>query len=229
MDSVRVQLVKSSWYGDETCKPSPTCTMANGQRYDKWAMTVAHRTLPFGTKLLLKNPTNGKSVVVTVYDRGPFVRGRSLDCSEGVARKLGFWRQGVEYLVAIRLNDVYSQPVSSSHLELLHSKARHSRTIRRIVDIVPEPQWTYSTPATLDNVEDMSLRVQVLTMLKYAGRLLQTELALPFEGIVVPGLAILEGSHNAVELKTLVYNKPLPEGVDVRDFLLDRRYFHASA
>jgi rare lipoprotein A len=60
--------------------------------------TAAHRTLPFGTKLRLTNPRNGNSVTVTIKDRGPFVRGRSLDISRAYAERLGIVRAGVAAL-----------------------------------------------------------------------------------------------------------------------------------
>src|SRR5262249_11414018 len=52
---------------------------ASGQRLDPGALTAAHRTLPFGTKVRVTNKNNGRSVVVTINDRGPFVRGRVID------------------------------------------------------------------------------------------------------------------------------------------------------
>ena len=57
-------------------------------------MTAAHRTLPFGTKLRVTNKRNGRSVVVRINDRGPFVRGRILDLSKAAAARLGFIRAG---------------------------------------------------------------------------------------------------------------------------------------
>lgn len=63
---------------------------ASGERMNPSAMTAAHRSLPFGTKLTVTNKQNGKSVVVRVNDRGPFVRGRILDLSKGAAQRLGF-------------------------------------------------------------------------------------------------------------------------------------------
>lgn len=69
--------------------------MANGQRYDKNLLTCAHRTYPFGTKLKLTNMKNGKSVKVTVTDRGPFVRYRVLDISLAAAQALGMKKSGV--------------------------------------------------------------------------------------------------------------------------------------
>jgi rare lipoprotein A len=58
------------------------------------ALTAAHRTLPFGTKVKVTNQRNGKSVVVRINDRGPFARGRVLDLSKAAASQLGFIRSG---------------------------------------------------------------------------------------------------------------------------------------
>jgi rare lipoprotein A len=58
------------------------------------ALTAAHRTLPFGTRLKVTNKKNGKSVVVRINDRGPFVKGRVLDLSKAAANELGFIRSG---------------------------------------------------------------------------------------------------------------------------------------
>lgn len=63
---------------------------ANGERYDHEAMTVAHRSLPFGTHVRIVNRSNRRAIVVRVNDRGPFVRGREFDLSGGAARRLGF-------------------------------------------------------------------------------------------------------------------------------------------
>jgi rare lipoprotein A len=72
----------ASFYGNESGSRT-----ASGQRFDQNAMTCAHRSLPFGTKLRVSH--GSRSVVVTVNDRGPFVRGRVLDLSKGAARVLG--------------------------------------------------------------------------------------------------------------------------------------------
>ena len=63
---------------------------ASGQRLDPGALTAAHRTLPFGTKVRVTNKNNGHFVVVTINDRGPFVRGRIIDVTPAGARALGF-------------------------------------------------------------------------------------------------------------------------------------------
>jgi rare lipoprotein A len=63
---------------------------ASGQRLNPGAMTAAHRSLSFGTKVRVTNKNNGRSVVVTINDRGPFVRGRVIDVTPAAARVLGF-------------------------------------------------------------------------------------------------------------------------------------------
>jgi len=72
----------ASYYGNESGSRT-----ASGEHFNQNAMTCAHRSLPFGTKLRVSH--GGRSVVVTVNDRGPFVRGRVLDLSKGAARVLG--------------------------------------------------------------------------------------------------------------------------------------------
>ena len=63
---------------------------ASGQKLDREALTAAHRTLPFGSKVKVTNKSNGRSVVATINDRGPFVRGRVIDVTPAAARILGF-------------------------------------------------------------------------------------------------------------------------------------------
>lgn len=70
--------------------------MANGKRFDKNALTCAHNKYPFGTKLRVTNPKNGKSVIVTVTDRGGFNKlGRIIDLSEGAFKKIASLKSGV--------------------------------------------------------------------------------------------------------------------------------------
>lgn len=63
---------------------------ASGQKLNGGALTAAHRTLPFGSKVKVTNKKNGRSVVVTINDRGPFRRGRVIDVTPAAARVLGF-------------------------------------------------------------------------------------------------------------------------------------------
>jgi rare lipoprotein A len=88
------RLVAASWYGSR----HQGRLMANGQPFNMYADTVAHKNLPLGTRLTLTNPKNGAAVKVQVTDRGPYVAGRSLDLSYSAARKLGVVESGVAKL-----------------------------------------------------------------------------------------------------------------------------------
>lgn len=68
---------------------------ACGQRHNPEAMTAAHRSLPCGSKVKVTNLANGRSAVVTIVDRGPFIRGRIIDVSRGAARELGLIQRGI--------------------------------------------------------------------------------------------------------------------------------------
>jgi rare lipoprotein A len=84
---------KASFYGNESGSKT-----ASGQRFNQNSMTAAHRSLPFGTKLRVTH--RGQSVVVTINDRGPFVKGRVLDLSKGAARAIGLTGAGVGHVTA---------------------------------------------------------------------------------------------------------------------------------
>ena len=68
---------------------------ATGGRFDQWAMTAAHKTLPFGSVVRVTNKTNGKSVTVRINDRGPYIKGRVLDLSRGAFLKIAPQKQGI--------------------------------------------------------------------------------------------------------------------------------------
>ena len=83
----------TSWYGGGPHWMEPNTHTANGERFNKWGLTAAHRTLPLGTRLLLSH--GGRSVVVRINDRGPAAwTGRSLDVSRGAATALGLIQSG---------------------------------------------------------------------------------------------------------------------------------------
>lgn len=69
--------------------------MANGDRYKPGKRTAAHKKLPFGTKVKVTNPQNGRSVKVRITDRGPFAPGRIIDLSKSAARKLDMEKSGI--------------------------------------------------------------------------------------------------------------------------------------
>lgn len=77
------ETVVTSWYG-----PGFHGRLtANGERFNQWAMTAAHKTLPFGS--VVRVTYKGRSVTVRINDRGPFIKGRSLDLSKAAARRIG--------------------------------------------------------------------------------------------------------------------------------------------
>jgi rare lipoprotein A len=77
---------------------------ANGERYNPHGLTAAHKTLPFGTKVRVTNLRTGRSVVVRINDRGPFIRGRIIDLSLGAARVVGLQKSGVARVKVAILN-----------------------------------------------------------------------------------------------------------------------------
>ena len=83
--------MKASWYGPKFHGK----LTANGEIYNQMALTAAHKSLKFGTLLKVTNPKNGRSVIVRINDRGPYIEGRDLDLSKGAAIELGLLRKGV--------------------------------------------------------------------------------------------------------------------------------------
>lgn len=83
--------MKASWYGPGFHGRKT----ANGEIYDQMSFTAAHKSLKFGTLLKVTNPKNGKSVVIRINDRGPYIHGRDLDLSKAAALELGLMRKGV--------------------------------------------------------------------------------------------------------------------------------------
>jgi rare lipoprotein A (peptidoglycan hydrolase) len=83
---------------------------ASGERFNPDGISVAHRTYPFGTMLRMTNPATGATVVARVNDRGPFVKGVSLDVSRGAARQLGMIRSGCAALRVEVLNQIQRKP-----------------------------------------------------------------------------------------------------------------------
>jgi rare lipoprotein A len=86
-----VQHGRVSWYGPGFHGRRT----ANGEVFDTHELTMAHRSLPMGTSVRVTNLDNGRSVVLRVNDRGPYVRGRVADLSHAAAERLGFVDEGV--------------------------------------------------------------------------------------------------------------------------------------
>ena len=86
----QIGLGEASYYGNELAGNRT----ASGERFNPRALTAAHRTLPLGTKLRVTNQANGKSVIVRVNDRGPFVKSRLIDVSYAAAQQISMIRSG---------------------------------------------------------------------------------------------------------------------------------------
>ena len=86
------QTGKMSWYSVKTNGGTVT---ASGKPFSNSGATAAHRKLKFGTKVRVTNLKNGRSEIITITDRGPYIKGRIIDVSIGTARKLGFVDDGV--------------------------------------------------------------------------------------------------------------------------------------
>jgi peptidoglycan lytic transglycosylase len=146
----------ASWYGP-SFHGNPT---ANGESYDMWALTAAHRTLPFGTRVLVQSVDTGKSVTVRINDRGPFIRGRIIDLSYGAARELAMIGRGTENVsltilestnagsghMRNRESDTYWVQVGSfmtlTQAVALHEQlANHYPNIRLTTVDLPSGQW----------------------------------------------------------------------------------------
>ncbi len=95
-----VERGRVSWYGSRFTGHQTAC----GGRFDPKALTMAHPTLPCGTRVVVTNPANHRSVVVVVTDRGPFAAGRIGDLSRAAARKLGVGRRGSLYIEIHRID-----------------------------------------------------------------------------------------------------------------------------
>jgi rare lipoprotein A (peptidoglycan hydrolase) len=87
---LQTQTGQASWYGYEAGNMTAT-----GERYNARALTAAHKTLPFGTRVRVTNLRNGRVVVVRINDRGPYIRGRIIDLSAAAAEEVGLTTSGV--------------------------------------------------------------------------------------------------------------------------------------
>jgi len=102
------QIGIASWYG----KQFHGRMTASGEDFDMFELTAAHRRLPLGTYLRVTNLRNGKSVIVRVNDRGPYIEGRIVDLSYGAARMLNF-RDGIE---RVRLDVVRPETMAAARI-----------------------------------------------------------------------------------------------------------------
>lgn len=87
VETVRVEHGIASWYRDHRT--------ASGEKFHLNALAAAHKKLPFGTKVRVVDLKTGKSIIVRINDRGPYIRGRIIDLTVGAARQLGMYERGI--------------------------------------------------------------------------------------------------------------------------------------
>ena len=112
---------KASYYGNKFHGRRTS----DGSRYHKDSLTCAHRTLPFGTLLKVRNQKNGREVVVKVTDRGPFGPGRIVDLSMAAAREIGMVQQGVVPVEVTRVGHVNESKLLMAQSDAAHETALH--------------------------------------------------------------------------------------------------------
>ena len=112
----------ASWYGARFNGKKT----ASGELFDMNKLSGAHKTLPLGSKVLIENPKNGKSTVVKVNDRGPFVRTRVMDLSRAGADNLGYLSHGTAHLDFTPISKKSSAPPNSSAADKTSATATSS-------------------------------------------------------------------------------------------------------
>ncbi|MBO4368671.1 MAG: septal ring lytic transglycosylase RlpA family protein [Desulfovibrio sp.] len=114
---------KASWYGQDFHGNKT----ASGHRYDMYTFTAAHRTLPFGTVVKVTSREEGKSVMVRVNDRGPYVRGRIIDLSFAAADQLGLADKGVGDVKLEIVSDPQGNPLRKGQAYFVQYKNGHNK------------------------------------------------------------------------------------------------------
>jgi rare lipoprotein A len=122
------RVVTASWYGREFRGRRTS----NGEIFNPDGLTAASRTLPMGSRVAVTNISNGRTVVVRINDRGPFVKGRGLDLSRAAAQRIGLTRKGTGRVEVTRADGVradHSRVTPVSHASILpwHPPATRSR------------------------------------------------------------------------------------------------------
>jgi peptidoglycan lytic transglycosylase len=153
----RVEVGWASWYG----KDFHGRRTASGAVYDMYQLTAAHQTLPLGTSVMVTHLDSGKSVMVTVNDRGPFVKGRIIDLSYAAAQALGMVEEGVAR-VRLEVVDKKAAPISPPEGPLtiqVGAFIDRSNAVRLMADL--QKTYTDVTITELKTPENTYYRVRV--------------------------------------------------------------------
>ena len=133
------QLGHASWYS------LPANITANGEHMNPNELTAAHRSLPFGTRVLVENLSNGRSVVVRINDRGPFIGGRIIDLSKAAAASVGMIDAGT---AKVRVTTIDGGALEALGAATADAKDGASSAAMAKVDLAQEPQQASAAPAS---------------------------------------------------------------------------------
>lgn len=114
---------------------------ASGEKYDKNQLTAAHKTLPFGTKVKIKNPANGKSVTVVVNDRGPYIKGRVIELSKKAAQQIDLVKVSVAPVEITVISGPDNKPAVAA------AKPTNTKPTAKAVQNQPKPAAKKAAPA----------------------------------------------------------------------------------
>lgn len=124
------QRVKASYYADKFHGRKT----ASGVKYDRNSLTCTHKTYPFGTILKVTNPKNKKVIYVKVNDRGPFIKGRSIDLSYEAAKEINVINKGVFYILIERVNSIPTKEILNDRI-IIHDNLEYLPVPKTYLDI----------------------------------------------------------------------------------------------
>ncbi|MDD2412338.1 MAG: septal ring lytic transglycosylase RlpA family protein, partial [Bacteroidales bacterium] len=155
----RIYYGKSSFYGDEFIGNHT----ANGEIYVHNKMTAAHRLWPFNTQVKVTNLNNRRSVIVRINDRGPFIEGRHLDVSKGVAEALGFVRAGV---VDVRMEIISWGKDDPEQMERLANAEKALLLSDRSINSAPKPLIAAGSSTPKQKAEPLKKEIKSVAEVK---------------------------------------------------------------
>jgi rare lipoprotein A len=160
------QLGHASWYS------LPANITANGEQMDPTELTAAHRSLPFGTRVVVENLANGRSVVVRINDRGPFIGGRIIDLSKAAAASIGMIDAGT---AKVRVTTADGNALAA--LGEATAKAKNGASLAAVakVDIAPSEMPPKATSAAHKPSLTKSVVAKASARTKYAAKRLDAQ------------------------------------------------------
>jgi rare lipoprotein A len=169
-----VDLAKANQLGHASWYALPANITANGEQMDPNELTAAHRSLPFGTRVLVENLSNGRSVVVRINDRGPFIGGRIIDLSKAAAASIGMIAAGTA-----KVRVITSDGSALAALGEATAKAKNSASLAAVakVDLAPSETPPKARSAAYNPSRTQSVAAKASLGTKHAARGLTAQAA----------------------------------------------------